>query len=209
MTGGAAGPWRQLVDSVRADHAALRDHDERYRGDDRRRGRLATDFVVRIGFQMMVAYRAMRFCRALGLPLAPQAMSRLIRHLYGADIHWEADFEPGVTLVHGMGLCISRAAHVRSGAILFQNVTLGESIHPETRVVGAPTLERDVHVGPGATVLGPVNVGAGSKIAAGCVVSRSLPPGSIVQGAAPSVRTRPSGQPRGLSGAATAGSRRR
>jgi serine O-acetyltransferase len=190
MSDQRSGAWREFVAAVRADHQALCDHDERYGRGGLPRGRLATDLVVRIGFQMMVAYRLMRLSLALGIPLAPQIISRLIRHLYGSDIHWRAELEPGVTLVHGMGLCISSSARVGAGAILFQHVTLGESIHPETRAVGAPQLGRDVHVGPGATLVGPIRIGEGSKIAAGCLVASSVPPGSLVQAEPAVIRPR-------------------
>ena len=187
------GPWREFVAAVRADHEALCGHDERYGRRGLPPGRLATDLFVRIGFQMMVAYRVMRLCVALGIPLAPQIISRLMRHLYGSDIHWRAELEPGVTLVHGMGLCISGSARVGAGAILFQHVTLGESIHPETRLIGAPQVGRDVHIGPGATVVGPIRIGEGSKIAAGCLVASSVPPGSLVQAEPAVVRPRETG----------------
>ena len=198
------GAWREFVRGVRADHAALCANDERYAGHEGRRGRPGRDFVTRIGFQMMVVYRAMRLCGALGIPLVPQLVSRLMRHLYGADIHWKADLEPGVTVVHGMGICISGSARVGTGAILFQNVTLGMSIHPDTRATGAPELGRDVHVGPGATLVGPITIGDGSKIAAGCLVARSIPAGSLVQAAPPTVSPRGAVGPRSLSPAATA-----
>ena len=190
--------------AVRADHAAMRAHDERYAGPEGRGAGLVRDLVVRIGFQMMFAYRVMRLGAALGIPLAPQIVSRLIRHLYGADIHWDAELAPGVTIVHGMGMCINGSARVGTGAILFQNITLGLSIHPETRAIGAPELGRDVHVAPGATLVGPISIGAGSKIAAGCVVTVSVPPGSLVQAALPDVRPRSGVGPRTLSVAASA-----
>ena len=196
--------WPEFAAAVRADHAAMCAHDERYAGPGTRSGGLARDMVVRIGFQMMVAYRAMRLGAALGIPLVPQIISRLIRHLYGADIHWDADLAPGVTIVHGMGICINGSARVGAGAILFQNVTLGLSIHPETRAIGAPELGRDVHVGPGATLVGPISVGAGSKIAAGCLVTVSIPAGSLVQAEPPDVRPRGSAGPRSLAAAASA-----
>jgi serine O-acetyltransferase len=177
------------VRAVRADHEHLLATREKYE-ERSRTGGLLSDGLAAIGFQMMAAYRAMRFFEEAGVPLAPKVASRLIRHLYGSDIHWEARFEPGVMIVHGMGLCISRAARVEAGAILNQNVTLGISIHPETRAVGAPLLERNVHVGAGATLLGPITIGAGSKIMPGCVVTRSVPPGSLVLAPTPVVRER-------------------
>ena len=80
--------------------------------------------------------------------------------------HWEA--------WDGNGIVLSHAARVDSGCILFHNVTLGEGIDPETREVGAPHLEEDVHVGPGATLLGPITVGAGTKIQAGAVLTQTF-----------------------------------
>jgi serine acetyltransferase len=56
--------------------------------------------------------------------------------------------------------------------------------------VGAPVLEHDVHVGPGATLLGPITVGARSKVMAGTVLMDSVPPYSIVEHAAATIRAR-------------------
>jgi serine O-acetyltransferase len=177
------------VKSVKADHDTVCRYGAKYGGGSAS-GWLPVDLIRKIGFQMMFAYRVMRLFKAVGAPLAPEIISRLIRHLYGADIHWAAEFEPGVMIVHGMGICISHAARVGSGAILFQGVTLGASIDPESRAVGAPCVERDVHVGPGATLIGPITIGMGSKIAAGCVVTRSIPRGSLVEASVPEVRAR-------------------
>jgi serine acetyltransferase len=159
---------------------------------------LANDAVKKIGFQLMIAYRVMRFFRGAGLLLGAQFMSRTIRHAFGSDIHWDADLEPGIMIVHGFGLAISYAARARHGCILFQNVTLGygPDRDQETKVArgGAPLLERNVHVGIGATLYGPIVVGESSKIMAGCVLSRSVPARSIVEAAVPHVATRASAQ---------------
>jgi serine O-acetyltransferase len=87
---------------------------------------------------------------------------------------------------------VSRAARVERGAILFQNVTLGMSLDPVTRMAGAPTVGADVHVGAGATIVGPVTLGARSKITANCFVRSSVPPDSIVEAPAPAVSARSS-----------------
>jgi serine O-acetyltransferase len=116
--------------------------------------------------------------------------SRIIRHLYGAEIHWDAELAPGVIVVHGNGLVISHAARVGVGCVLFQHVTLGESIHPDTRLVGAPTLEPGVHVGAGAVLVGPITIGQGTKIMANAVLVRSVPPHSLVETPAATIRPR-------------------
>lgn len=186
---GAIGLLAKCVADIGADHAMLGDTDGRYRPNAPARG-VAGDAVQRIGFQLLIAYRIMRLCRQLGLGLLARICSRLMRHLYSADVHWDAELAPGVVIVHGIGLVISHAARVGTGCVLFQHVTLGESIHPVTRQVGAPTLEPHVHVAPGAVLIGPIVIGQYSKIAANAVVSASVPARSIVESPAMVVRSR-------------------
>jgi serine acetyltransferase/GT2 family glycosyltransferase len=170
----------KCVADVREDHAAIRRSDAKYKAAPRR-GSMLGDAVQKIGFQMMVAYRVMRLLRDVRLGILAKIASRAIRNLYGAELHWDAEIAPGVVIVHGTGLILSHAARVGPGCILFQGVTLGESIHPETRESGAPTLEADVHVGPGSTLIGPIVVGARSKVMAGSVLDSSVPPNSLVR----------------------------
>ncbi len=187
--------WREMSSAVHEDHAMLHHYDGKYaHGQRDLHANLGRDFITRAGFQMLVACRLMRFCSRAGVPLAPQVASRMIRHLYGADVHWEADLEPGIVFVHGMGLAISRSARVERGAILFQNVTLGLGIDPESRAVGAPVVERDVHVGAGTTMVGPIRVGTRSKITANCFVRTSIPADSLVEAPAPTVSVRRRGE---------------
>ena len=170
--------------AVRADHAAMRSSRERYPtdGTSMRSHGLVGDAVHNVGFQMLIAVRFMHLVRDRHIPMAPQVVSRLIRHIYGAEIHWNAVLAPGITIIHGNGMVVSHGAVVGSGCILFQHVTLGESIDPLSRIVGAPTLDDNVHVGPGAVLLGPIHVGGRTKIMANCVVDRSVPAGSLVRG---------------------------
>lgn len=194
--GGSA--LRAMIDDIREDNRMIRVYQEKY--DYRLEEgavvpvvsarEIAGDAVRKIGYQVMVAYRIMRFLRAAGLGLGAQFMSRLIRHVYSSDIHWDAELEPGVTLVHGFGLAISYAAKVRAGSILYQNVTLGYGLDPDTKEPGAPVIERNVHIGVGATIFGPLVVGEDTKIMANCVVNRSVPPRSIVEAPMPHVVAR-------------------
>jgi serine O-acetyltransferase len=189
---------RDMVAAVREDHAMMRHYDERYaKGTRGRDASFAEDLVSRIGFQMLFTYRAMRFCVEAEIPLAPRVASRLIRHVYGSDIHWEAKLEPGIVIVHGMGLAISHAARVQRGAILFQNVTLGMGTDPVSRRSGAPLVEEGVHVGAGSTLFGPITVGARSKVTSNCLLRASVPPDSLVEAPAPKVSVRPLRAPKG------------
>ena len=191
--------FRTFSSLIRADFGMVRSYRAKYHGQQIPFSHLPLDAVRRIGFQMMLAIRVMGLVRDLRLPLLPQIASRLIRHIYGAEIHWEARFAGGVAIVHGVGLVVSHSASVGSGSILFHNVTLGESVDPETREQGAPNLGENVHIGPGATLLGPITVGAGTKIMAGAVLDRSVPPYSLVRPAAVAIveRSRSTAPPEG------------
>lgn len=187
---GVVRHWQRFCADVRADHDATRMNRRKYHAEDVPSGKLPANLVRKVGFQLLAAYRLMRFFDDCGVPLAPQVMSRLIRHLYGAEIHWKARIAPGVSIVHGVGLVLSHAARVGPGCILFQGVTLGESVHPVTGQIGAPHLGEGVHVGPGATILGPITIGAGSKVMAGTVVMDDVPARSLVSAPAAQVSRR-------------------
>jgi serine O-acetyltransferase len=176
--------------AVRADYASTQRYRQKYHHEEIPLSRLPVDAVKKVGFQMMVATRAMQLARDLKVPLGGQVASRLIRHLYGAEIHWETTIHGGVSIVHGTGLVLSHRAVVGEGCILFHNMTLGEALDPVTKQSGAPTLGKDVHIGPGATLLGPIHVGDGTKIMAGAVLTRSVPPNSLVKPAEPVITTR-------------------
>lgn len=178
--GTAPGPLRRCLAAIRADHNMMRQQRLKYHGQVIRASQLPFDLISRIGFQMLACYRVMRLAAEWRVPLVPMVLSRLIRHVYSAEIHWNAKIAPGVSIVHGLGLVLSHAAEIGPGCILFQNVTLGESIDAATGRIGAPRLGANVHVGPGATLLGPIDVGPASKVAAGVVLMESVPPSTLV-----------------------------
>ncbi len=67
---------------------------------------------------------------------------------------------------------------------------------PHPHVSRPITLKRGAWIGANAIVLGGVTVGEGAVVAAGAVVTRDVPPGAIVVGAAPrqlAGRSRPTG----------------
>ena len=186
---GRSAAARALI-HLKEDQAVMAAYEARYGHQNPSTRNLPSDVVQKIGLQLMAACRLMRALRDGGSPLGAKMVSRLIRHAYGSDIHWDAELAPGIMIVHGMGLAISHAARVGRGCILFQNVTLGMGTDKATGRTGAPTLEENVHVGPGATLIGPITIGANSKIMAGAVLARSVPPDSLVETPQPSVRPR-------------------
>jgi serine O-acetyltransferase len=106
--------------------------------------------------------------------------SHVSRFLTGIEIHPAARLGRGLFIDHGMGVVIGETAEVGEDVTLLQGVTLGgTSLKREKR---HPTLGNSVVVGAGATVLGAITVGDGSRIGAGSVVVRDVPPNAVVVG---------------------------
>ena len=179
--------WLKALADLDADHGW---YENRYSHLPAYESSLARDMVEKIGLQIAAGYRLMRFFREAELPVMAKLTSRALRHLYGSDIHYEVEIEPAVMFIHGMGLAIHKSAKIGPRCVIAQNVTLGLGLDPETREEGAPTLEAGVRVGAGATLLGPITIGEGSKIMPGVVLTRSVPPYSLVEPPPPVIRQR-------------------
>jgi serine O-acetyltransferase len=107
-------------------------------------------------------------------------LSHVGRFLTGIEIHPGARLSPGLFIDHGMGVVIGETAEVGENVTLLQGVTLGgTSLKREKR---HPTLGDNVVVGAGAKVIGAFTIGDGSRIGAGSVVVREVPPNSVVVG---------------------------
>jgi serine O-acetyltransferase len=107
-------------------------------------------------------------------------VSHISRFLTGIEIHPAARLGPGLFIDHGMGVVIGETAEVGRNVTLYQGVSLaGTSLKREKR---HPTLGDNVVVGAGAKVIGAIYIGDNSRIGAGSVVVRDVPPNSVVVG---------------------------
>lgn len=123
-------------------------------------------------------------------------LSQIARFLTGIEIHPGAKIGAGVMIDHGMGVVIGETAEVGDGCTIYQGVTLGGTGKDKGK--RHPTIGKNVTVGSGAKVLGPFEVGDGSKIASNAVVLGPLPPESTAVGV-PARVVRVAGQrPEGL-----------
>ncbi|RVT93558.1 serine O-acetyltransferase [Sphingomonas crocodyli] len=98
----------------------------------------------------------------------------------GPDIHPGARIGGGIMLDHGAGVVIGETAVVEDDVSILQNVTLGGS----GKILGDrhPKVRRGVMIGAGAKVIGNIEIGAFSKIAAGSVVLKDVPARCTVAG---------------------------
>lgn len=114
------------------------------------------------------------------VPVIPRFISHINRLLTGIEIHPGARIGKGVFIDHGMGVVIGETAEVGDNVTLYQGVTLGGTGKEKGK--RHPTIGRNVVIAAGAKVLGPITVGEDSKVGAGAVVIRDVPPHSTVVG---------------------------
>jgi serine O-acetyltransferase len=109
-----------------------------------------------------------------------RAVSQWTRFWTGIEIHPGAKIGRRLVIDHGMGIVIGETAELGDDVLLYQGVTLGGT----GKDVGKrhPTIGDNVLIGTGAKVLGPFKVGDNSRIAAGAVVLKEIPPNSTAVG---------------------------
>lgn len=107
-------------------------------------------------------------------------ISHIGRWCSGIEIHPGAKIAKGFFIDHGMGVVIGETAEVGPDVTLYHGVTLGGTSWKKGK--RHPTLEENVVVGAGAKILGPITIGARTRIGANAVVVKDVPPDSVVVG---------------------------
>ncbi|MFA7636750.1 MAG: serine O-acetyltransferase EpsC [Monoglobales bacterium] len=132
------------------------------------------------GFQAVMWHRLAHALYKGRLFFLARLVSQLVKFFTGIEIHPGAKIGKGVFIDHGTGVVIGETAVVGDNCTIYQNSTLGGTGKETGK--RHPTLGERVMVGAGAKVLGPITIGAGSKIAAGAVVLGDVQPGSTCVG---------------------------
>ena len=132
------------------------------------------------GVKALSWHRAARFFHRMHLKLLARMLSQFARWLTGIEIHPAARIEGGVFIDHGAGVVIGETAEVETGVVIYQGVTLGGSGKEEGK--RHPTIKKGTVIGAGAKILGGFTVGEYSKIDAGAVVLKEVPPHATVVG---------------------------
>jgi serine O-acetyltransferase len=119
-----------------------------------------------------------------GWRLTARVLSQNTRFWTGVEIHPGALLGRRLLIDHGMGVVIGETAIVRNDVTLYQGVTLGGtgSSSDSKRLKRHPTLCNGVFVGNNANILGDISIGENSRVGAGSVVLRDVPPNSTVVG---------------------------
>lgn len=98
----------------------------------------------------------------------------------GIEIHPGAKIGRGFFIDHGHGVIIGETTEIGDNVTLYQGVTLGGNGKEKGK--RHPTIGNNVMISAGAKVLGSFEIGDNSKIGAGAVVLKPVPPNSTVVG---------------------------
>ena len=141
---------------------------------------LSTPLLFFKGYQALQSHRVAHWLWQNGR----KEMALYLQHRntlqFAVDIHPAAKIGAGVMLDHATGIVIGETAVVDDDVSLMQSVTLGGT----GKIAGDrhPKIARGVMIGPGAKVLGNIQIGEGAKICAGSVVLKPVAPHTTVAG---------------------------
>ena len=169
------GTFARVARELREDLTAAQERDPAARNVGR-----AEVLLTYGGVQAVLAHRISHALDEVGVPLAPRMLANVVKVVTGVEIHPAAKIGRGLFIDHGAGVVIGETAEVGDGVTMYQGVTLGGTGF--ARGKRHPTVGREVMIGSGAKLLGPIEVGARSKIGANSVVVHDVPQNATVVG---------------------------
>lgn len=147
----------------------------------------------------VMVYRLAHVLYKMGIPLIPRIMTEHAHHRTGIDIHPGTVIGSRFFMDHGTGVVIGGTAVIGNNVKIYQGVTLG-AFSFDKDAAGQlvrdtkrhPTIEDDVVIYAGATILGGETViGRGSVIGGNVWLTHSVPPGTRVLQDSPNLRIIP------------------
>jgi len=166
----------QIMDLVADDVKAAFDGDPAASG---------TDEVIMAypGVKAVWVYRIAHLLHTLDVPLIPRIMTELAHTDTGVDIHPGAHIGRHFFIDHATGVVVGETTEIGDRVKLYQGVTLGALSFPKDErgrlIRGAkrhPTIEDDVVIYAGATILGNTTIGRGSIIGGNVWLTTSVAP---------------------------------
>jgi serine O-acetyltransferase len=134
------------------------------------------------GLFAISVYRIAHKLYELEVPLLPRMMTEHAHSITGIDIHPGANIGKSFAIDHGTGIVIGETTVIGNNVRIYQGVTLGALSLPKdagTRLKGIkrhPTIEDDVIIYSGATILGgTTTIGARSTIGGNVWLTNSIP----------------------------------
>ncbi len=139
------------------------------------------------GIFAITVYRVAHKLFEFKVPLLPRIMTEYAHSLTGIDIHPGANIEESFCIDHGTGVVIGETTVIGKNVRIYQGVTLGALSLPKNageHLRGKkrhPTIEDDVIIYSGATILGgDTVVGTRSVIGGNVWITKTVPPDTKV-----------------------------
>ena len=132
------------------------------------------------GVHALFMHRISHFLWNHSFKLLARLNSNLSRFITGIEIHPGAQFGKRVFIDHGMGVVVGETSVIGDDVLIYKGVVLGGTTSKKTK--RHPTIEDGVIIGSGAKVMGNITIGQYSKIGAGAVVLKDVPPESTCVG---------------------------
>ena len=167
---------------AKSDHiqqAIRKDLEAVLRRDPASRG-ISEPFLHYKGFHALEAYRVSHWLWESDRQALACYLQNRISEVFAVDIHPAAKIGKGILMDHATGVVIGETSVVGDDVSLLHEVTLGGT--GKTTGDRHPKVRRGVLIGAGAKILGNVEIGEGSKVAAGSVVLTDVPPHTTVAG---------------------------
>ena len=131
-------------------------------------------FLFYKGFHALESYRIAHWLWSEGRKAMALFLQSRISQLFAVDIHPAARIGRGIMLDHATGIVIGETAVVEDDVSIMQDVTLGGT--GKESGDRHPKIRRGVLLSLGAKILGNIEVGEYSRVGAGSVVLKSVPP---------------------------------
>lgn len=163
----------ELTEAARADLVAVYERDPACH-------RLLQPILYFKGYQAMQAYRVAHHLWTNGHRDLAYFFQMRASEIFGIDIHPGARLGKGIMIDHAHSIVIGETAIVGDNVSMLHSVTLGGTGKEDEQ--RHPKIGDGVLIGAGAKVLGNINVGNCSRIAAGSVVLEDVPTCKTVAG---------------------------
>ena len=140
------------------------------------------------GVTAITHHRLAHELHRLGVPLIARLVAELAHSATGIDIHPGASIGGSFFIDHGTGVVIGETCVIGERVRLYQGVTLGARRFPTDQqgrpikgIPRHPIVEDDVTIYAGATILGRVTIGRGSRIGGNVWLTTSVPEASHIR----------------------------
>jgi serine O-acetyltransferase len=141
---------------------------------------LSTPLLFYKGFQGLAAYRSSNILWNDERHTMALFIQNRSSEVFGVDIHPAATIDSPVMIDHATGVVIGETANIKKNVSIFQGVTLGGNTF--TKEDRHPKIEEGVSIYASSTILGNINVGRNSIVAAGSLVLDNVAENSTVAG---------------------------